>query len=71
MVSREEIVGRPELRTAAAYVGWLVYGHALWRAGRHVPTAGLPEVRALEEEVFAGIHGAAVRIARDAIDTRK
>lgn len=71
LVDREYVAARPQLAAATAYVGWLVYGHALWRAGRHAPTADLPEVRKLEASVFAGVPQVALLVARALAGTAK
>lgn len=62
-IARDTVTKDPGLASATAYVGWLVYGHALWRAGRHAPTADIPEVRAYEALVFGGLPKVALGLA--------
>ena len=64
LISREEVGSNAGLAAATAYVGWLVYGHALWRSGQHAPTSDLPEVRANEDAIFAGVPLIAAQIAK-------
>lgn len=65
MLSRESVASNLGLASATAYVGWMVYGHALWRAGRHAPTADIPEVRAFETLVFQALPDVAIRLAKN------
>jgi AcrR family transcriptional regulator len=62
-LTREAVAKNLGLASATAYVGWLAYGHSLWRAGRHAPTSDLPEVRRFEEAVFAALPKVALQIA--------
>lgn len=70
-LAREAVAINPGLASATAYVGWLAYGHSLWRAGRHAPTSDLPEVRMYEEAVFAGLPRLALQIATELSDAPK
>lgn len=64
LLTAQQVASNPGLSAATAYVGWLVYGHSLWRSGQHAPTRDIPEVRVQEEAVFAGIPRIAAQIAR-------
>jgi len=62
-ITREDVGKNLGLASATAYVGWLAYGHSLWRAGRHAPTSDLPEVRMFEAAVFAALPRVAFMLA--------
>lgn len=64
VLAREAITSNFPLASATAYVGWLVYGHALWRAGQHAPTADIPEVRDFEAAVFSAFPRVAINIVK-------
>lgn len=62
-ITRESVSMNLGLASATAYVGWLTYGHSLWRAGRHAPTSDMPEVRMFEAAVFAALPKVALMLA--------
>lgn len=64
VLEREDVAKNLGLASATAYVGWLAYGHSLWRAGRHAPTADIPEVRLFESAVFAALPRVASLLAK-------
>lgn len=63
-LTNEQILGRPDLVSATSHIGWLTYGHALWRAGRHAPTIDSLEARRLAEHVFAEVPEAAILLTK-------
>jgi AcrR family transcriptional regulator len=63
-LTREQIVGRPDLVSATSHIGWLTYGHSLWRAGRHAPTVDSPDARRLAEHIFAQVPDAAILLTK-------
>ena len=49
---REELLANPQLVAATFTLSWAILGVSVWNSGRHLPSAGIPEIAEWRDELI-------------------